>query len=289
MRQHSSPGTRPLAAMSMLVFLAALGVDAAAEPPRYQNPIVRLRADPWVYRHTDGWYYFTASVPEYDRVEVRRSRTIQGLGSAPAVVVWRRHDTGIMSANIWAPEIHFIGHSWYIYFAAGETVAPFNHRIYVLQNDSPDPLAGLWMEKGQVRTGWESFSLDATEFEHGGAHYLVWAQKDYGIRGNSNLYIAAMNNPWTVAGSAVRISKPEFAWEKKIGGNIPPIKTEHGWLTLYHAVGAPTLITAWALCCSIWRIPASSATVRGIESCSRRSGTNCKAFITACVFLAARW
>jgi GH43 family beta-xylosidase len=201
--------------MSMLVFLAALGVDAAAEPPRYQNPIVRQRADPWVYRHTDGWYYFTASVPEYDRVEVRRSRTIQGLGSAPAVVVWRRHDTGIMSANIWAPEIHFIGHSWYIYFAAGETVAPFNHRIYVLQNDSPDPLGGLWVEKGQVRTGWESFSLDATEFEHGGAHYLVWAQKDYGIRGNSNLYIAAMNNPWIVAGSAVRISKPEFPWEKK--------------------------------------------------------------------------
>jgi predicted GH43/DUF377 family glycosyl hydrolase len=34
------------------------------------------------------------------------------------------------------------------------------------------------------------------------------------------------------------LAKAEFAWEnKKIGGNTPPIKTEHGWLTLYHAVG----------------------------------------------------
>ena len=199
----------------MLVFLVALGADAAAEPPRYQNPIVRQRADPWVYRHGDGWYYFTASVPEYDRIEIRRSRTIQGLGSAPAVVVWRRQDTGIMSANVWAPEIHFIDGSWYIYFAAAETAARFNHRIYVLQNDSPDPFSGLWVEKGQVRTGWESFSLDATEFDHGGVHYLVWAQKDYGIRGNSNLYIASLTNPWTLKSAAVRISKPEFAWERR--------------------------------------------------------------------------
>jgi GH43 family beta-xylosidase len=33
-----------------------------------KNPIVEQRADPWVYKHTDGYYYFTASVPEYDRI-----------------------------------------------------------------------------------------------------------------------------------------------------------------------------------------------------------------------------
>ena len=34
------------------------------------------------------------------------------------------------------------------------------------------------------------------------------------------------------------LAKAEFAWEnKKIGGNTPPIRTRHGWLTLYHAVG----------------------------------------------------
>jgi len=33
--------------------------------------------------------------------------------------------------------------------------------------------------------------------------------------------------------------KAKFDWEAgKIGINTPPIKTEHGWLTIYHAVGA---------------------------------------------------
>jgi predicted GH43/DUF377 family glycosyl hydrolase len=34
------------------------------------------------------------------------------------------------------------------------------------------------------------------------------------------------------------LAKCEFDWEfTKIGGNTPPIKTEHGWLLIYHAVG----------------------------------------------------
>lgn len=48
----------------------------------YSNPLVEQRADPWVYKHADGYYYFTASVPEYDRIEVRRSETIEGLTEA---------------------------------------------------------------------------------------------------------------------------------------------------------------------------------------------------------------
>ena len=31
----------------------------------YPNPLVFQRADPCIYRHTDGYYYFTASVPAY--------------------------------------------------------------------------------------------------------------------------------------------------------------------------------------------------------------------------------
>jgi GH43 family beta-xylosidase len=179
-----------------------------------KNPIVEQRADPWVYKHTDGYYYFTASVPEYDRIEVRRSKTIQGLGSAEPVVAWTKHEDGIMSANIWAPEIHFIDGKWYIYFAAARKDAIFDHRMYVIENDSQNPLEGNWVEKGQVRTAWESFSLDATTFEHQGNLYYVWAQKDPEIEGNSNLYIAKMANPWTLTGPQVMITTPEYAWEK---------------------------------------------------------------------------
>jgi predicted GH43/DUF377 family glycosyl hydrolase len=34
------------------------------------------------------------------------------------------------------------------------------------------------------------------------------------------------------------LAKGKYDWENgKIGGNTPPVKTQHGWLTLYHAVG----------------------------------------------------
>lgn len=180
--------------------------------------IIEQRADPWVYRHHDGFYYFTASVPEYDRIEVRRAETIRGLAEAEAKIVWRKYDTGLLSANIWAPEIHYMDGKWYIYFAAAHTSETmdglFDHRMYVLENESANPLEGEWIEKGQIRAQWESFSLDATRFEHRGTHYLVWAQKDPAIPGNSNLYIAPLANGWTLGARQVMLSKPEYEWEK---------------------------------------------------------------------------
>lgn len=180
-------------------------------------PLIEQRADPWIYKHTDGYYYFTASVPEYDRIEIRRSRTLQGLRVARPVVAWRKYASGLLSANIWAPEIHAIDGKWYIYFAAARTAETdnglFDHRMYVLENESANPLEGAWTEKGQIRTRWESFSLDATTFEHRGVRYLVWAQKDPAIPGNSNLYISAMSNPWTLRGEQVMLTRPEFDWE----------------------------------------------------------------------------
>lgn len=72
-----------------------------------------------------------------------------------------------------------------------------------------------WVEKGQVKTNMETFSLDATTFEHRDELYYVWAQKDPAIKDNSNLYIAKMENPWTIKGEPVLISKPEFEWETR--------------------------------------------------------------------------
>ncbi|CAM4109139.1 family 43 glycosylhydrolase [Paenibacillus alkaliterrae] len=178
-----------------------------------RNPLVEQRADPWVLKHTDGYYYFTGSVPEYDRIELRRSATIAGLADAAEVVVWNQHESGPMSKNIWAPELHFIKGKWYVYFAAARQDAPFSHRMYVLENASANPLEGNWTEKGQIMTDWDSFSLDATSFEHAGEQYLVWAQQDPAIQGNTNLYIATMSNPWTLGSKQVMISKPELDWE----------------------------------------------------------------------------
>lgn len=197
-----------------LVLLFAAGSAPAAEPPVYPNPLVLQRADPWIWRHNDGWYYFMGTVPEYDRLELRRAKTIDGLASAEPRTIWEKHPTGIMGSHIWAPEIHFTGGRWYVYFAAGGAEKVWAIRIYVLENASPNPLEGAWVEKGQLRTGWETFALDATTFAHKGTNYLLWAQKDPKIRGNTNLYLAKMDTPWSIMGSAVMLSKPEYPWEQ---------------------------------------------------------------------------
>ena len=66
------------------------------------KPFIEQRADPYVYRHTDGTYYFTASVPAYDRIIQGRSNTLMGLKDASEVTVWKRHKSGKMSEHIWA-------------------------------------------------------------------------------------------------------------------------------------------------------------------------------------------
>ena len=54
-------------------------------------PFISNRADPYVTRHDDGTYYFTASVPEYDRIILRKSDSLMGLREAPEKTVWKKH------------------------------------------------------------------------------------------------------------------------------------------------------------------------------------------------------
>ena len=183
------------------------------------SPLIPQRADPFIHKHTDGWYYFTASVPAYDRLEVRRARTMAGLATAAPVDIWRKPDSGPLSELIWAPEIHFNQGAWQVYFAAAPTRAIkdnlFQHRVYAITTDAANPLAGKWAAPVRIETGMDTFCLDATTFTHKGVLYYVWAQKETGITGNSNLYIAPMATPTKLAAKAVRLSIPEREWETR--------------------------------------------------------------------------
>lgn len=185
----------------------------------YSNqPIVLERADPWVYKHTDGYYYFTGSVPGYRSIEVRRAKTLAGLADGEIMTVWQVPDEGLMSRLIWAPEIHFINEKWYIYFAAADDDSrrdrDSHHRMFVIENSHPDPMNTDWEGKGQIITQFESFSLDGTVFENKGKLYYIWAQQDPRIPGNSNLYLSEMESPWTLTGKQLLLSIPEYDWEK---------------------------------------------------------------------------
>ncbi|MBO7934689.1 family 43 glycosylhydrolase [Streptomyces sp. S9] len=225
--------------LTLLVTLAALLTGTPATPAHaaapespavtYTNPIAAQRADPHIVRHTDGYYYFTATVPAYDRIVLRRATTLQGLSTASEVTIWTKHGSGVMGAHIWAPEIHFIDGKWYVYFAAGATDDVWAIRMYVLEGTGANPLTAAWTEKGQIRTGWESFSLDATTFVVGGVRYLAWAQRNPAEDNNTSLFIARLANPWTISGTPAEISQPTLSWET-VGYKVNegPALIQHG-------------------------------------------------------------
>ena len=182
----------------------------AAEPASY---LIARRADPWIHRHDDGYYYFIATVPEFDRIELRRAPTIDGLADADATVIWRKHASGAQGANIWAPELHRIDGAWYVYFAAGEAEDPWRIRMYALRNAAANPMQGRWEEMGRIRTPHDTFALDATSFVHKGQRYLLWAQADPERSYNSALLLAPMDSPTRIGAPVVILSRPELDWE----------------------------------------------------------------------------
>ena len=73
-----------LAVLAVSAGLPAAGPAQAAPAVKYTNPLVRNRADPHIFKHTDGYYYFTATAPEYDRIILRRSRTLRASRPRPS-------------------------------------------------------------------------------------------------------------------------------------------------------------------------------------------------------------
>lgn len=213
--------TMPISRRLMLGGLAASAAMPAFGQKRQRadrivNPLVRNRADAQVFRHGDGWYYMTGSVPEYDRLVLRRSRTLAGLTTAAERVLWRHEATGPMSGFLWAPELHEIDGRWIMYFAAGPSGGGedvFRIRTYAVVCDGADPMTGNWSVLGQLRTPWDSFNLDSTVFTHRGTRYMAWAQREPGIETNSNLYLAPLATPLTLGAKPARLTIPELPWE----------------------------------------------------------------------------
>src|SRR5687767_3982261 len=73
------------------LFALVTFTTGAAADVILENPLLRQRADPHVFLHADGQYYFTATVPEYDRIEIRRTRDLNSLATAETKVIWRKH------------------------------------------------------------------------------------------------------------------------------------------------------------------------------------------------------
>ncbi|UKM66111.1 family 43 glycosylhydrolase [Flavobacteriaceae bacterium GSB9] len=197
-----------------LVFVLSVGFASFSQNIEFNNPLAEKRADPWVHKADDGFYYLIATVPEYDKIVLRKANSINGLKDANEKVLWEKHKKGVMGHHIWAPELHQIDGVWYIYFAAAEAENIWNIRMWVLSNHSKDPMKGQWKEEGQIKTDIESFSLDATTFTHNNKRFMIWAQNVRGGIHGTALVLSEMASPTELTGPELVITEPEFSWER---------------------------------------------------------------------------
>ncbi len=209
----------------------ALAAKPPAQPSSLRNPILPLSADgddspdPWVFRHNGTyWINYTSN-----RKIVYRSAAVLGaLGSAPERTVWPPEgqvEPAGRSVEVWAPETHKVGGRWYIYYTAKGPNEVDAHRMFVLESKTKSP-AGPYEFKAQLELP-QPYAIDGTVFQAGGKLYLAYSG---GPRFTpTSIYLAELSNPWTVKGTPIMISTPEYGWEKiPVGINEGPEALLHG-------------------------------------------------------------
>jgi GH43 family beta-xylosidase len=200
----------------LLFSIASLALPAFPADKTFRNPLLPTGPDPWV-EYKDGFYYYMNTTEA--NLTVWKTRNVADLKAAEKKIVWTPPATGPYSHDIWAPEIHFLEGKWYIYFAA-DAKDNTTHRIWVIENASPDPLRGEWTFKGKVTDPTDKWAIDASVFESQGKLYMIWSGWEGDENGVQSIYVAQMKNPWTIEGKRTRLSTPQFPWEKV--GDVPP-------------------------------------------------------------------
>ena len=171
-------------------------------------------AYPYVVSHEDT-YYYTMQSTMADTIELFAVKDLLHLKQNTGKIIWT--STKCEMYHIWSPELHRINNSWYIYFELDNGNTD-NHQLYVLENQSDDPMEGEWTLRGPIITDLEcNFGIHPTSVIVDGRQYILWSgwQKQRTETETQCIFIAEMENPWTLKSERVLISKPEFEWERQ--------------------------------------------------------------------------
>ena len=218
--------------LTLLFGAFIVGVSFAQKT--FTNPLLASGPDPWVI-YKDGFYYYTNSTGR--NITLWKTKNVTDIKSAEKKIVWSPPANEPYSKDLWAPELHYLQGKWYVYFAAdsGNNV---DHRMYVIENSSADPLSENWIMKGKLTTPGDKWSIDGSVFENKGKMYLIWSGWIGDINGEQDIYVAKLKNPWTVEGNRVLVSRPTYDWET-IGdlhnvNDVPHVNVNEGPEILKH-------------------------------------------------------
>lgn len=193
----------------LILFLLAIVSSGYSQQKTFSNPILPSGADPYS-TYYKGYYFYTNTLQ--DRLVLWKTKSLADLKNAESKVVWKASKGTDYSADIWAPEFHFINGKWYAYFAA-DNGNNDTHRMYVLENKASDPFKGKWEFKGKIAAKTDKWAIDGNVFEYKKQLYMIWAGWAGDTNGQQNIYIAKMKNPLEIEGDRVLISSPKHGWE----------------------------------------------------------------------------
>ena len=184
--------------------------------------------DPSVIHH-NGLYYHCFS--QKNQICLCVANKLEELDTATVIPVYTP-DKEEYGYELWAPELHIINDKCYIYVAMDDG-DNYNHRMYVLYNDSNDPLVPYKMH-GKIKDETNKWAIDGTIIQYHNELYMAWS----GWEGDKNvaqdIYIAKMSDPFTISSIRRKISSPDQDFEQGScdGVNAPFIN--EGPFPFYH-------------------------------------------------------
>lgn len=185
-----------------------------AQQKTFTNPLLASGADPYSTYH-EGYYYYIHT--QQNRLVLWKTKNLAHLKTAEKTTIWTPPENTMYSKELWAPEVHMIDGNWYVYFAADDGDNN-NHRMYVLENTSGNPMNNSWKFKGKLATPSDKWAIDGNVFKHQGQLYMIWSGWEGDENGRQDLFIAKMKNPTTMEGKRQKIATPTYDWETRWEG-----------------------------------------------------------------------
>ena len=200
--------------------------------------------DPWLipspfHSPSSPLFYLTFTLG--NRIEIWSSPSLESFHDPHVhrTIIWQPAPGSPWSADIWAPELHYISNTWYIYAAAAQpNQGNASHRTIVLRCTDQDPMSSSqsWIFEGPLQgLPTDQWSIDATVFtldppsQQGQQQdqnqqqrwyicYSGWPPADTSDT-QQNLYLAHLVSPTTADSHSITlISQPTHPWERPDGG-----------------------------------------------------------------------
>ncbi|MCD7969238.1 MAG: glycoside hydrolase family 43 protein [Alistipes sp.] len=184
-----------------------------AEIESFSNPI-SVRHDNTSMTLHGGKYYFLQNRDGNLYLSVMDDPT--KLGETEGVLIFdAERNYGLM--HMWHPLIINRDGVWYIYFTADDGNTD-NHQFYVAANPAADPLEGRFEMLGRISTDPDNnWAIHAHVFQYDGQWYMVWSgwESRRVYVETQCIYIARMADPMTLETRRVKLSEPEYEWERQ--------------------------------------------------------------------------